>query len=85
MTDRTTSLTPASARRLVLDTSPYLSCDECFARIDEYVERTIAVPGHRDPLLETHLNGCGVCTDEAAALAELLAAPDAESGPTTGA
>jgi len=24
--------------RLIADTSPYLSCDECFERLDEYVE-----------------------------------------------
>lgn len=80
MTDRSTPLTPTSAQRLLVDTEPYLSCDECFARIDEYVERTVHVPGHRDPLMETHLSGCGVCADEAAALAELLASTAPESG-----
>lgn len=72
MTDRTTPLTPASAEQLLVDTSPYLSCDECFARLDEYVERTTGSPDHRDVRMETHLRGCGVCADEAAALAELL-------------
>lgn len=79
MTDRTTPLTPASAEQLLVDTSPYLSCDECFARIDEYVERTVSSPGHQDPLMETHLRGCGVCADEAAALAELLGGPGSVS------
>lgn len=72
MTDRTTPLTPASAEQLLVDTSPYLSCDECFARIDQYVERTTESPAYRDLRMETHLRGCGVCADEAAALAELL-------------
>lgn len=81
MTDRSTPLTPTSAQRLLVDTEPYLSCDECFARLDEYVERTVKGSGHRDPLMETHLSGCGVCADEAAALAELLGAPAPESGP----
>lgn len=72
MTDRTTRLTAATVERLLVDTSPYLSCDECFARIDEYVDRLARVPGHRDELMETHLRGCGVCADEAAALTELL-------------
>lgn len=81
MTDRTTPLTPASAEQLLVDTSPYLSCDECFARIDEYVEQAARVPGYRDQLMETHLRGCGVCADEAAALAELLDGPGTGSRP----
>jgi hypothetical protein len=81
MTDRTTPLTPASAAQLLVDTSPYLSCDECFARIDEYVEQAARVPGYHDPLMETHLRGCGVCADEAAALAELLDGPGTGSRP----
>lgn len=72
MTDRTTPLTAASAEQLLVDTSPYLSCDECFARLDEYVERAVSSPGHRDAPMETHLRGCGVCADEATALTELL-------------
>ena len=75
MTDRTTPLTATSVERLLVDTSPYLSCEECFARIDEYVDRLASVPGHRDVLMETHLRGCGVCAEEAAALAELVAGP----------
>ncbi len=72
MTDRTIPLTTTAAERLLVDTSPYLSCDECFARIDEYVDRLASVPGYRDELMETHLRGCGVCADEAAALTELV-------------
>ena len=79
MTDRSTPLTPTSAQRLLVDTEPYLSCDECFARIDEYVERTASSPGYRDVDMETHLRGCGVCADEAAALNELLGGPGSVS------
>ena len=78
MTDRTTQLTATTAERLLVDTSPYLSCDECFARIDEYVDHLANVPGHRDVLMETHLRGCGVCAEEAAALAELVGAAPSE-------
>ena len=60
--------------RLTQDTDPYLSCDDCFHRIDQYVERRHADPGHRDVLMETHLAGCGACAEEAASLEELLAA-----------
>lgn len=72
MTDRTTPLTPAGAERLLVDTSPYLSCDDCFARIDEYVERVLADPHHRDVAMQAHLAGCGVCAEEAQTLRELL-------------
>ncbi len=60
---------------LLADTSPYLSCDECFDRIDEYVERRIADPHYDDPTMRVHLAGCGACAEEAAALHELLDGP----------
>jgi hypothetical protein len=75
MTDRTAPLDAAGAEQLLVDTEPYLSCDECFARLDEYVEHRTRTPEVHDPLMETHLRGCGVCADEAAALAELLREP----------
>ncbi|MBF6413916.1 hypothetical protein [Nocardia cyriacigeorgica] len=59
---------------LLADTSPYLSCDECFDRINEYVERRITDP-HYDPAMRVHLAGCGACAEEAAALHELLDGP----------
>lgn len=57
---------------LTRDTDPYLSCDDCFARIDEYAERLSADPGHRDVAMQTHLAGCPACAEEAEALLELL-------------
>lgn len=68
----TGELTPDVVEALLVDTSPYLSCDECFIRVDEYVERSLADADHRDEPLEAHLAGCGVCADEAEALKELL-------------
>lgn len=70
-------LTPEMIASLLVDTSPYLSCDDCFARIDEYVERHVADPEHDDAAMEAHLAGCGACAEEAAALEDLLS-PDAE-------
>jgi hypothetical protein len=58
-------LSAAQVARLVVDTTPYLSCDDCFARIDEYVERRAADPHHEDPAMAAHLAGCGACTEEA--------------------
>lgn len=80
MTERTTSLTTTSAEQLLVDTTPYLSCDECFELLDTYVERKLAQPAHHDLRLETHLRGCGVCADEVAALTELLGDADAAAG-----
>jgi len=72
MTDPIHGLTAETIASLLADTSPYLSCDDCFAQIDEYVERRIADPHHEDPAMAAHLAGCGACADEAEALHELL-------------
>ena len=36
MTDPISTLSPDTVARLLADTSPYISCDDCFARLDEY-------------------------------------------------
>ncbi|ABL84139.1 MULTISPECIES: hypothetical protein [unclassified Nocardioides] len=74
MTRPNHGLGPETIARLLADTSPYLSCDDCFAQLDEYVERRFADPQHHDPALEAHLRGCGACAEEAEALLDLLAA-----------
>jgi hypothetical protein len=71
MTNR--RLTHDVVRRLLVDTGAWLSCDECFERLDEYVERLVlddldVVPGMRG-----HLLGCPACGEEAATLALLVA------------
>ncbi|MFS3130350.1 hypothetical protein ACLM5J_18255 [Nocardioides sp. Bht2] len=58
--------------RLLLDTTPYLSCDACFDLLDGYVEAKVADPEHRDAALQVHLQGCPACAEEAAALTELV-------------
>jgi hypothetical protein len=65
-------LTQAAIAGLLVDTEPYLSCDECFERIDQYVEQRVADPSHADPELDTHLAGCGACAEEARTLEDLL-------------
>jgi hypothetical protein len=72
MTEPTHGLSAATISSLLTDTNPYLSCDDCFAGIDEYVERTTADPRFEDPAMEAHLAGCGACAEEAEALRELL-------------
>lgn len=72
MTDRTRGLNAETISQLLADTSPYLSCDDCFAQIDQYVERLLADPRDEDPAMKAHLAGCGACAEEAEALRELL-------------
>lgn len=57
---------------LLADASPYLSCDECFDRLDEYVEHLAADSEHPDPAMLAHLSTCSACGDEADALLELV-------------
>ena len=72
MTDPISTLSPDTVARLLADTSPYISCDNCFARLDEYTERRSRDPHHDDPAMAAHLRGCGACAEEADALLELL-------------
>lgn len=73
MTRSHARLTDAALDALLLDTSPYLSCDECFDQIDAYVEKMLADPDHQDLAMHVHLAACGACAEEADALTELLA------------
>ncbi len=61
---------------LLLDTSPYLSCNDCFAQIDTYVEGLIADPTYQDIPMQVHLHACGVCAEEAETLIALLRGED---------
>jgi hypothetical protein len=72
MTEPTRGLNAETITSLLADTSPYLSCDDCFAQLDEYVERRFSDPDYQDPAMQAHLAGCGACAEEAATLHELL-------------
>ncbi|WP_350270992.1 hypothetical protein AAFP32_05675 [Brevibacterium sp. CBA3109] len=73
MTDPTNQpLSPDMIDKLLKDTDPYLSCDDCFARIDEYIEHRLADPTYQDELMDVHLSGCEVCAEEARTLTALL-------------
>lgn len=72
MIEPTRDLDEQALNRLLLDTNPYLSCDDCFAHIDEYVEARVANPTHSDERMEVHLSGCPACAEEAATLLSLL-------------
>lgn len=72
MSKRNPGLSPQVVDSLLMDSDPYLSCDECFEQIDTYVEEMLADPDHRDAPMEVHLKACGVCAEEAEALTELV-------------
>ena len=73
MNDATPELSSQTIAGLLADTSPYLSCDDCFVRLDEYVERRSQDPQYDDRGMRAHLTGCGACAEEAETLLELLA------------
>jgi hypothetical protein len=65
----------ALARVIGFD-QPELSCEECFAQLDRYVELHLtgegadrAVPGMR-----AHLDGCPACAEDFRSLRDLVAA-----------
>jgi hypothetical protein len=60
--------------RLLGPTGPDIGCDECFERLDEYVEIELrgadadgAIPGMRE-----HLQGCPACAEEHESLRALM-------------
>jgi hypothetical protein len=65
-------LPPRAVEALLVDTTPWLSCDECFERMDLHVEALLADPRHRDVAMDHHLEGCAACADEARSLLDLL-------------
>lgn len=68
-------ITQQLAERLIQDTDPYLSCDDCFDQADIAIESLLREGTPLTDEFRTHLSGCGVCHEEALALAELIA-PD---------
>ena len=74
-------LRPETVRRLLVDTGGWLSCDECFAMVDEYVDRLVAGDPDPAPGMLGHFRGCPACAEEAATLV-VLAAEDAGRDPS---
>lgn len=63
-------------RRILGPSGPEILCEECFERLDEFVEAEVAgrdadakVPGMR-----AHLEGCPACFEEYESLSALLRA-----------
>jgi hypothetical protein len=67
------SLGPREVEQLTLDTEPWLSCDDCFDLVDEFVERLLAGDPAGHPAMHAHLRGCPACAEEATTLVVLAA------------
>ncbi len=66
-------LTEQQAREVVVDTEPWLSCDDCFRLMDEYVELLVAEPTTTAmPQMRVHLRACPACAEEAESLVALV-------------
>jgi hypothetical protein len=69
------TMDPERLRRLLGPAGPELTCEECFAEVDRYVDLELAgldadalVPGMR-----AHLEGCRACGEEYETLCALAA------------
>ena len=61
-------------RRLLGPRGPELRCEECFERLDEYVDAELAgVPAdERVPGMRAHLEGCPACHEDYESLREYV-------------
>jgi anti-sigma factor RsiW len=61
-------------RRLLGPDGPEIGCDECFDKLDVYVEAELAGrdPDAAVPGLRAHLAGCPACAEEHASLRALV-------------
>jgi hypothetical protein len=61
-------------KRLLGPAEPELLCDECFERLDEYVELELqgAKADDRVPGMRAHLEGCPACREEYQSLRDLV-------------
>lgn len=81
MSDSERGATVALARVLGFD-RPELSCEECFAQLDRYVELSLTA-GEADrevPGMRAHLDGCPACAEDFHSLRDLVAADQEAEG-----
>ena len=54
--------------------APELTCEECFAELDRYVELVVADAGadERIPGMHAHLEGCPACAEDFRSLRALV-------------
>lgn len=61
-------------KRLLGPAEPELLCDECFDKLDEYVDLELqgAKADDRVPGMRAHLEGCPACREEYQSLRDLV-------------
>jgi len=71
MTDNTDN---ATIKRLLGPAEPEVLCDECFEKLDQYVELELRgePADQRLPGIRPHLEGCPACREEYDSLRELV-------------
>jgi hypothetical protein len=72
----------ATLRRLLGPGRPELPCEECFEKLDRYVEAELAGvdPEAAVPGLGAHLEGCPACADDHASLLALVRSKENSAG-----
>lgn len=65
---------PAALARVLGSDRPELSCEECFARLDRYVELTLDGEGadREVPGMRAHLDGCPACAEDFRSLRDFV-------------
>jgi hypothetical protein len=68
-------------KRLLGPADPELLCDECFEKLDEYVELELrgAPADERIPGMRAHLEGCPACHEDYDSLRELVQSDDSST------
>lgn len=66
-------LTAAQAEKLTAAAEPWLSCDDCFDQVDEYVDALVRGDRGLNEPLRVHLANCVACYEEAETLVCLAA------------
>jgi hypothetical protein len=69
---------PELVSRLLGPDAREVSCEECFALLDEYVERELAGehPETSMPAMRAHLAGCPACREDHEGLRDLVKGDD---------
>jgi hypothetical protein len=78
---RRLSLTSEAIKQLTIQPDPWLSCDDCFDRVDLVVEGLLKGTAAISDEFRTHLLGCPACHQETQTLVSLVAAEyDVDAG-----
>jgi hypothetical protein len=86
MSDRDESKAPPTPEtvlaRVLGPGEPELSCEQCFAELDRYVELSLAErdPDAAVPGMRAHLDGCPACAEDFRSLRDMVAADRGSEG-----